>query len=85
MAGLVPAIHVFLGDTAKSWMHGTSSAKTRFALLPGHDELNGKAGFCCTTLESSSEERRLATTPAFACGKVTDGVTRPHRLTCYNI
>ena len=24
---------------AKTWMPGTSSAKTRFALLPGHDEL----------------------------------------------
>src|SRR5258708_19621191 len=24
----------------KTWMPGTSSAKTRFALLPGHDELN---------------------------------------------
>jgi hypothetical protein len=24
---------------ARTWMPGTSSAKTRFALLPGHDEL----------------------------------------------
>jgi hypothetical protein len=40
MAGLVPAIHVFLGCYAvKTWMPGTSSAKTHFALLPGHDEL----------------------------------------------
>jgi hypothetical protein len=37
MAGLVPAIHAFL--SSKTWMPGTSSAKTRFALLPGHDEL----------------------------------------------
>src|SRR5262245_27075421 len=36
MAGLVPAIHVF--RATKTWMPGTSSAKTRFALLPGHDE-----------------------------------------------
>jgi hypothetical protein len=39
MAGLVPAIHV-LSQSAidkKAWMPGTSSANTRFALLPGHD------------------------------------------------
>jgi len=38
MAGLDPAIHDFLRMMAKTWMPGTSSAKTRFALLPGHDE-----------------------------------------------
>src|SRR6185312_14059222 len=37
VAGLVPAIHV-LAPTRKTWMPGTSSAKTRFALLPGHDD-----------------------------------------------
>jgi hypothetical protein len=37
MAGLVPAIHV-LFDAVKTWMPGTSGAKTRFALLPGHDD-----------------------------------------------
>jgi hypothetical protein len=37
MPGLVPGIHVFVGVTKKTWMAGTSSAKTRFALLPGHD------------------------------------------------
>jgi hypothetical protein len=31
MAGLDPAIHGFLA--AKTWMPGTSAAKTRFALL----------------------------------------------------
>jgi hypothetical protein len=36
MAGLVPAIHVLCA--AKTWMPGTSSAKTRFALLAGHDD-----------------------------------------------
>src|SRR5580704_9582140 len=40
MAGLVPAIHVFLPPRSMTWMPGTSSAKTRFALLPGHDELH---------------------------------------------
>jgi hypothetical protein len=39
MPGLVPGIHVFLTLAVKTWMAGTSSAKTRFALLPGHDEL----------------------------------------------
>ena len=35
----LPAIHVFLAATlVETWMPGTSSAKTRFALLPGHDE-----------------------------------------------
>jgi hypothetical protein len=38
MAGLDPVIHVFLAVVAKTWMPGTSSAKRRFALLPGHDE-----------------------------------------------
>jgi hypothetical protein len=37
MPGLVPGIHVFLFVT-KTWMAGTIDAKTRFALLPGHDE-----------------------------------------------
>src|SRR5215207_4082946 len=38
MAGLVPAIHVFWRTKErKTWMPGTSSATTRFALLPGHD------------------------------------------------
>jgi hypothetical protein len=38
MPGLVPGIHVFLvAASNKTWMAGTSSAKTRFALLPGHD------------------------------------------------
>jgi hypothetical protein len=33
----MPGIHVFLSLWAKTWMAGTSGAKTRFALLPGHD------------------------------------------------
>ena len=37
MPGLDPGIHV-LFVAATKWMAGTSSAKTRFALLPGHDE-----------------------------------------------
>jgi hypothetical protein len=32
MPGLVPAIHVFPARKAKTWMAGTYSAKTRFAL-----------------------------------------------------
>jgi hypothetical protein len=40
MPGLVPGIHVFTNHPTKrkTWMAGSSSAKTRFALLPGHDE-----------------------------------------------
>jgi hypothetical protein len=45
MAGLVPAIHVF--RAFKTWMPGTSSAKARFALLTGHDELHLSSGWCC--------------------------------------
>ena len=37
MPGLVPGIHVFTTTDKETWMAGTSSAKTRFALLPGHD------------------------------------------------
>jgi hypothetical protein len=36
MPGLVPGIHAFAHEE-RTWMTGTSSAKTRFALLPGHD------------------------------------------------
>jgi hypothetical protein len=32
MAGLVPAIHVFIAKKSKTWITATSSAKTRFAL-----------------------------------------------------
>jgi hypothetical protein len=40
MPGFMPGIHVFLLLTVrkKTWMAGTSSAKTRFALLSGHDD-----------------------------------------------
>jgi len=37
MAGLAPAIHVLVAER-RSWMPGASGAKTRFALLPGHDD-----------------------------------------------
>jgi hypothetical protein len=38
MPGLVPGIHVFMVVPAsKTWMAGTPSAKTRFALMPGYD------------------------------------------------
>jgi hypothetical protein len=37
MPGLVPGIHVLQLAMTKTWMAGSSSAKTRFALLPGHD------------------------------------------------
>jgi hypothetical protein len=30
MPGLVPGIHVFAAAESKTWMAGTSSAKTRF-------------------------------------------------------
>jgi hypothetical protein len=30
--GLVPGIHVFFSASKKTWMAGTSGAKTRFAL-----------------------------------------------------
>jgi len=39
MAGLVPAIHVFLADACGKGVDARDiCAKTRFALLPGHDE-----------------------------------------------
>jgi len=37
MPGLVPGIHVYR-RLVNAWMAGTSSAKMRFALLPGHDD-----------------------------------------------
>jgi hypothetical protein len=46
MPGLVPGIHVFTASmNDKTWMAGTSSEKTRFALLPGHDERTIAVGF----------------------------------------
>jgi hypothetical protein len=40
MPGFVPDIHVLFLLTVrnKTWMAGTSGAKTRFALLSGHDD-----------------------------------------------
>ena len=44
MPGLVPGIHVLQHlREGKAWMAGTSGAKTRFALLPGHDGLKNFA------------------------------------------
>jgi hypothetical protein len=41
MPGLEPGIHVFSARCkSRTWMAGTFGAKTRFALLPGHDELD---------------------------------------------
>jgi hypothetical protein len=37
MPGLVPGIHVFFCCVQDVDVAGTSSAKTRFALPPGHD------------------------------------------------
>jgi len=48
MPGLVPGIHVFLRCCIpKTWMAGTSSAKTRFALLPAmtDSKQNAPLGF----------------------------------------
>jgi hypothetical protein len=44
MPGLDPGIHVFAAAERMAWMAGTSSAKTRFALLPGHDRVNQNVG-----------------------------------------
>jgi hypothetical protein len=41
MAGLDPAIQGFLVERKVSRGRPGKSAKTRFALLPGHDELGG--------------------------------------------
>jgi hypothetical protein len=38
MAGLVPAIHVLLCSNQEGVDARVICAKTRFALLPGHDE-----------------------------------------------
>src|SRR4029450_3879160 len=39
MPGLVPGIHVLRILKSRTWMAGTSSTTTRFALLPGHDSV----------------------------------------------
>jgi hypothetical protein len=45
MPGLVPGIHVFTALVRKkTWMAGISSAKTRFALLPGHGAFKTRSG-----------------------------------------
>jgi hypothetical protein len=36
--GFVPAILITFLPAAKTWISGRSGAKTRLALLPGHDE-----------------------------------------------
>jgi hypothetical protein len=37
MPGLDPGIHGFAARINEKWMAGTSSAKTSFALQPGHN------------------------------------------------
>jgi hypothetical protein len=44
MAGLVPAIHAFAAPVKEDANARDICAKTRFALLPGHDEERGRAG-----------------------------------------
>jgi hypothetical protein len=55
MSGLVPGIHVLaVWQQKKTWMAGTPSAKTRFALLPGHDgEIHHLSGFFPTSASAS--------------------------------
>jgi hypothetical protein len=61
MAGLVPAIHVLSQSATdkKTWMPGTSSAKTRFALLPGHDAVVRSAAYSCPSSVSPPDTSTL--------------------------
>jgi cyanate lyase len=43
MAGLVPAIHVFVNSTGeKTWMPGTSYLRRASRFLPGHEEIEAR-------------------------------------------
>jgi hypothetical protein len=46
MAGLVPAIHAFAAPVKKDANARDICAKTRFALLPGHDEERAAPASC---------------------------------------
>jgi hypothetical protein len=46
--------------SAKAWKPGTSTAKTRFALLPGHDERRAKPDFAELLLSQAFTTRRAA-------------------------
>jgi hypothetical protein len=49
MAGLVPAIHVFLRPRQKEDVDArVICAKTRFALLPGHDVESAEQKLCAS-------------------------------------
>jgi hypothetical protein len=50
-------------DAAKTWMPGTSSAKTRFALLAGHDEKVSATDFSPTGIIPDSDDG-VENTPA---------------------
>jgi len=66
MVGLDPAIHAFL-DT-RAWMPGTSSAKTRFAFLPGHDgDLDFQQRYAFTGM-AANIDHRPAQSYSTSCG-----------------
>jgi hypothetical protein len=68
-AGLVPAIHAFFLYAAKTWMPGSPSAKTRFALLPGHDGVKNsrhlvgflppRSSFNCQPFRTTRQEKTM--------------------------
>ena len=65
----VPAIHVFLVATlVKTWMPGTPSAKTRFALLPGHGDFATNCPGLLTALTQTAPDDP-AKSPARHCGR----------------
>jgi hypothetical protein len=68
MPGLVPGIHVLL-LLRKTWMAGTSSAKTRFALLPGHDVVSTMMAKGAPRLGIKSNRRPPPTPWCRACDR----------------
>jgi hypothetical protein len=62
MPASVAGIHVFL-RAAKAWMAGTPGAKTRFALLPGHDGSIGNM-LQANDVQTRPDQRQTAFRPA---------------------
>jgi hypothetical protein len=64
MPGLDPGIHQSSQQVfQRGWITGSSSAKTRFALLPGDDDLNGYDGLLWSS-DTSVAARREKTDAA---------------------
>jgi hypothetical protein len=76
MAGLDPAIHVFATSRKKGVDARVICAKTRFALLPGHDEgWSEVPPHCVIVIGEKSTNQLLGCTKPLIFGLMARGAT----------